>query len=179
MNMKKHFEQGMLQLLETKSIDNITVGELIEVVGSSKGTFYKYYDDKYSLCCSCLKTYVYSEVSVEVDDWSTFVLQGLAAFERRPKVVMHAFDSKDFNSARNFHEEYVTSKLFSLFKQNAGIEPTQMQQYTIKLYSYAVTTLVNDWLKHACCATKDSLLKLICSLAPHTVCKYICPEVLH
>ena len=43
MNMKKYFEQGMLVLLEEKNIDNITVGEIIEEVGSCKGTFYKHY----------------------------------------------------------------------------------------------------------------------------------------
>ena len=46
MNMKKHFELGMMHLLESKSIDSITVGELIEEVESSKGSFYKYYLDK-------------------------------------------------------------------------------------------------------------------------------------
>ena len=48
--MKMLFEHSVWKLLEKTGIENITLNMLIEDVGSCKGTFYKYYVDKFGLC---------------------------------------------------------------------------------------------------------------------------------
>lgn len=168
MNMKKHFELGMMHLLESKSIDSITVGELIEEVESSKGSFYKYYLDKYSLCCAALQSYVYNQISVDVD-WETFIAQCLTAFQNNAKVMNHAFDSKDINSARNHYENYLSQKLMCEFSKNGGNAALEINCLTIKLYSYAVTELISRWLASGCEDDKEEVFRLICAAAPQLV----------
>ena len=150
MNMKKHFEQGMLSLLERKSIDSITVSEIIEEVGSCKGTFYKHYIDKYHLCYQSLQNYIYCDISKETKSWEEFVLQCLSAFEKHDKVILHAFDSEDINSAKNYYKQLLAE---FFVKEYAGGEENSsltVNSLAINLYCTNVTELTIKWLAGGC-----------------------------
>lgn len=174
MNMRKYFEQGMMQLLERKNIDSITVGEIIEEVGSCKGTFYKHYIDKYYLCCNCLENRVYSEISADTDNWGDFIMQCLTAFEKNGKVILHAFESKDVNSARRYHENFTTEYLIKQYLKNGGDASAALNLITLKLYGSAVTELITKWLAGGCKESKEEICSLICAVTPQTVFKEIC-----
>ncbi len=171
MNMKKYFEQGMLELLESKSIDNITVGEIIEEVGSCKGTFYKHYLDKYSLCCACIQNHVFKEISGDAACWEQFMMQCLSVFEKHAKVVLHAFDSSDVNSARHSHENLTYKYLVKKYAENGGDMSSALNLLALKLYCSAVTDLVVGWLSDGCRESKESVYGLICAVMPQSVFK--------
>lgn len=176
MNMRKYFEQGMMDLLSRKNIDNITVGEIIREVGSCKGTFYKHYVDKYYLCCSSLQTYVYCDISSETDSWKSFIMQCLTAFEKREKVILHAFNSKDVNSARHFHENFTTEYLVKQYVKNGGDVSASLNLIALKLYGAAVTELIVKWLAGGCKESKEDIYCLICAVTPQTVFGQICKQ---
>lgn len=46
---KQLIQQSFLQLLQEKSFDSITVGDITKVAGINRGTFYLHYLDKYDL----------------------------------------------------------------------------------------------------------------------------------
>ena len=169
MNMKKYFEQGMLVLLEEKNIDNITVGEIIEEVGSCKGTFYKHYLDKYSLCCACLQNRIYCEVSQDAESWEQFMKQCLSVFEKHARVVLHAFDSSDVNSARHYHENLTYKYLIKKYAENGGDMSSALNLLALKLYCSAITDLIMNWLSDGCKESKESICSLICAVMPQTV----------
>lgn len=175
MNMKKYFEQGMLHLLEKKSIDGITVGEIIEEVGSCKGTFYKHYVDKYYLCCSSLQSLVYGKIDCDTC-WEEFIMQCLSVFEGSAKIILHAFNSKDVNSARYYHEKLTTEYLLKQYVKNGGDASASLNLLTIKLYGAAVTEIIIKWLSEGCKQSKADIYKLICAVTPQTVFKEICVQ---
>ena len=171
MNMKKHFEQGMLSLLERKSIDSITVSEIIEEVGSCKGTFYKHYIDKYHLCCQSLQNYIYCDISKETESWEEFVLQCLSAFEKHDKVILHAFDSEDINSAKNYYKQLLAE---FFVKEYAGGEENSsltVNSLAINLYCTNVTELTIKWLAGGCKEKKEEVLRIIRAVMPQAVFK--------
>lgn len=174
MNMKKYFEQGILTLLERKNIDSITVGEIIDEVGSCKGTFYKHYLDKYCLCCDCLQNRIYSGISADADTWEEFIMQCLTAFEKNDKVVYHAFDSEDVNSARKYHENFTAEYLIGKYARSGGDMSVALNILVLRLYSAAVTDLIVKWLAGGCKESKEDIFSLICAVTPRTVSKEIC-----
>lgn len=174
MNMKKYFEKSMMDLLTRKNIDGITVGEIIEEVGSCKGTFYKHYVDKYALCCSALQNRVYCDVSPDAESWESFIYQCLTAFEKNAKTVLHAFDSKDVNSARRYHENFTMQYLVKQYVKNGGDLSVTLNIMTLRLYSTAVTELITRWLSGGCKESKEQTFDLICAVTPQTVFKKIC-----
>ena len=147
MNMKKYFEQGMLALLERKGIDSITVAEIIEEVGSCKGTFYKHYIDKYHLCCQSLQNYIYGGIPEESKSWEELIMQCLAVFEKHDKVILHAF-------------------------RNCGGEPdAAMNTLAIRLYCANVTDLILRWLSGGCKESRPEVFHLISAVMPQAIFK--------
>lgn len=173
MNMKKYFEASMMHLLENKSIDSITVSEIIEDVGSCKGTFYKHYLDKYSLCCSCIQHNVYCDVSMDAESWGVFVMQCLTAFEKHSKVVLHAFSSDDVNSARKYHEKLVREYLLRHYADNGGDLQAVNNIITLTVYGTMVTNIMIDWLKEGRKRSKEEVYSILCAIIPQTVFREI------
>lgn len=169
MNMKKYFEQGILTLLENKKIDDITVGEIIEEVGSCKGTFYKHYIDKYSLCCASLQNNIYSAISTEPDNLGRFVKDCIAAFRKNAKVILHAFQSSDINSPRSHHEKFTSDFLIALYKKNGGDMNSELNLTAINLYSATITDILVKWMAAGGEQSDDEVYNLICAVIPHTV----------
>ncbi|MBO5328517.1 MAG: TetR/AcrR family transcriptional regulator [Clostridia bacterium] len=171
--MKKYFELSMMNLLERKSIDEITVNELIEEVGSCKGTFYKHYVDKYDLCCKCLKNNVYNQISFDVLNWEEFMIQCLNVFEKYSNVVMHAFDSVDINSTRHFHEQSVTKLLENIIKANGGDATCELNKYSLQFCGVAITDITYKWIKDGRKESKESVLKLLRAVMPQSIYKQV------
>lgn len=173
MNMKKYFEQGMMSLLERKNLDAITVGEIIEEVGSCKGTFYKHYLDKYSLCCRCFERYIYGNVKTDAESWEEFITSCLTALEKNAKAVLHAFNSKDVNSPRVFHENLTAEYLVRQYAKNGGDLAVAVNMITLKLYAVAVTEIIYNWLAGGCKESKTEIYGIICAVTPQAVFKEI------
>lgn len=169
MNMKKYFELGMLKLLEQKSIDEITVSELIEEVGSCKGTFYKHYVDKYDLCCKCIKNHYYGKIPNNMENWEEFVMQSLVVFEGAPKVIVHAFKSVDVNSVRRYHESLVRETLTRQFINSGGDISSEINVASISLWATSVTDITYNWLKDGRPQTKEEIITLLRAVMPQVI----------
>ena len=174
MNMKKYFELGMLSLLESKYIDDITVGELISEVGSCKGTFYKHYIDKYDLCCSSFKNHVFNGVDANAASWKKYSMQLLNAFEKNAKVIIHAFESSDCNSARNSFENSLLSYLSREFTKNGGDLNSATNKMAMELCCKSVTDILMHWIKSTKKESKDTMQELLYAVMPQSIYEYVC-----
>lgn len=172
--MKKYFELGMLSLLETKYIDDITVGELIAEVGSCKGTFYKHYIDKYDLCCSCFKSCVFNGVNAQARNWNEYLTQVLTAFEKKSKVIVHAFESSDCNSARNSFEGNMLQYLTGEFAKNGGDLNSVTSKMALELCCKSVTDILLRWIKGGKKDSKDSVQELVRAVMPQSIYAHVC-----
>ena len=169
MNMKKYFEMGLIKLLEQRSIDGITVNEIVAEVGSCKGTFYKHYLDKYDLCNPCFENNVFCYISDNISDWSDFVEQSLTAFEKFPSVVLHAFNSEDLNSARHTYENMVTEFLTKEFVRHGGAADVAMNRISLKICGASVTDIIMHWLKNGRIESKEAIVQLLHAVMPQVI----------
>lgn len=169
MNMKKYFELGMLKQLENKGIDEITVSELIEDVGSCKGTFYKYYVDKYDLCCACIKNHVYCNVSLSVQPWEDFILQCFAAFENISKIIVHAFESVDVNSVRHYHERLLTEYLTAQYIKKGGDVSSNINVTAVSMWASSITDITYNWLKGGKKEDKEEIISVLRAVMPQAI----------
>ena len=173
MNMRRHFELSMLKLLNEKSIDQITVNEIICEVGSCKGTFYKYFMDKYDLCYYCIKNYIYSGISFDLEDWETFISQYIGAFERNSKIIINAFISNDLHSARYYNEKMLTDVL-SKFVARGGVDVTdKFYKCVLDSCGVFITSVVYNWMKENQLTSKEELVRCIRYIMPHSIYGYV------
>lgn len=173
MNMKKYFELGMITLLESKYIDDITVGELIAEVGSCKGTFYKHYIDKYDLCCSCFKSHIFCGVQSDAADWIEYSKQMIDAFGEHSRVIMHAFESSDCNSARHNFEDDMLQFINKEYVKNGGDTAQVVNKMAMEFCCKSVTDIMMRWIGGGKKEPKEFVLELINAVIPQSVYTYL------
>lgn len=169
MKIEFFLESTLLELLKSKSIDSIHVKDIIKELGICKGTFYKYYQDKYDLVVHAFENKFYREIE-GCTSWEEFVKGSLKAFRRAPETVYNAFLSHDINSIGNYHE----SRIKALFIEErtkrqlpvSGIE----YEYAVNILTWLINQTTISWLKGGCVESEETALGMIKRLMPAILC---------
>lgn len=147
MNVRIFLRQSLIESLRRKPIDEISVREIIEPIGSCKSTFYKYYQDKYDLLADTFDAYFYKKSREESPQKrfctaDGFLKEMIRAFSACPSVVLNAFSSSDVNSVRVYHEGMLCS-LLSYDYLGVPLEDAPKNfRTTVRVYANNVTTLL-------------------------------------
>lgn len=165
MKIEYYIETTLLQFLKTKSIDGIRVIDLIDEIGICKGTFYKYYKDKYHLLVCCFQKYYYNDILKGAEDWETFVGRSLSAFKKTPAVLLNAFDSQDINSLRGYHEELMSKYFF----MGGSAEKEELYVYSAEAFAHYTTDMLIEWLKNKCAQSPSALIERMKAVMPVTL----------
>lgn len=173
MDMRKHFEQHALELLEKVTIDDVTVSKVINDVGSCKGTFYKYYLDKYDLCVNALKNGVYSRLNVEETNWNTFVKNYLTLVDENAEVFNNAFVSNDINSPRAYNESLINGVLTNIAKKNGMNVDLVENVFFIQVCARSITDIAALYVKSYKGEPLSFVANLISGIMPAGLHKYI------
>lgn len=166
MNARKYIEEALIELLKKKPIDKIKVSEVIREVGTCKGTFYKYYCDKYELLQSCFKNRVYSKASQ--GGWEGFMRACLEEFAKMPEETLNAFDSRDVNSLKFYHEALIVS-LLERDLTNAGVTPSKIGLMSMRICASGYTEMTLKWLRSGCKESVDELLSYMLAAMPQSI----------
>ncbi len=173
MDMKKHFELGMLKLLKEKCIDKIAINELIQVVGSCKGTLYKYYVDKYDLCYKSLLNSVYAQLPFDVNNWEQFLIKYIDVMDKNSKVVFNAFNSNDINSTRHYNERLISGVLSSLLGKQGVDVSDSLTAFSIECCGVFITDGFYHWMKKGKTESKAEFALRVRAIIPQTIYSYI------
>ena len=173
MNTKKYIEITLMSLLEKKPIDKIKVNEIIRKVETCKGTFYKYYRDKYELLYSCFQNNIYAKVLSNVDDWEGFMLCCLAEFEKNPAVILNAFRSEDVNSIRYFHEKLIMEILERELGNSAGAG-NSAARFAVRMCAAGYTDVTLSWLASGMKQSKEDLILCMKAAMPQSIYSKAC-----
>ena len=168
MNMKMLFEHSVWKLLEKTGIENITLNMLIEDVGSCKGTFYKYYLDKFDLCNSCFDSTVYDGIDRDCA-FGTFCEECFALFKTHVNVVRHAFDSADVNSARAHFENKIAERVSGLPTMRDAFGSDGLCAMCVSVFARSCGHLVAEWLGGGCEESIERLCEKVRALTPQYV----------
>lgn len=165
MNAKKYIEDALVTLLRKKSIDKIKVSEVIREVEICKGTFYKYYCDKYELLQSCFDNRVYGALE-KCENWEEFVLGVLDAFSKMPEATLNAFDSSDVNSIRIYHEDKMVGYLSKGMDMQAASKTCLM---SMKICASAFTDIMLRWLRGGMKESKEEIISYMRAAMPNSI----------
>lgn len=168
MKIEFFLENTLMELLKSKSIDSIHVKDIIAELGICKGTFYKYYQDKYDLVVHVFENKFYRDLE-GVTSWEEFVVGSLFAFRRAPEVVYNAFLSSDINSIAHYHESRI-KQLFLANREKKKL-PTEGQEieYAVDILTWLCNKTLMVWLKGGCTETEEYVLSMIKRLMPYNI----------
>ena len=165
MKIEYYIETTLLRFLKTKSIDSIRVIDLIDEIGICKGTFYKYYQDKYHLMICSFENYFYNDILNGADNWESFVESSLTSFKNSPAVILNAFDSHDINSLRSYHEKLLIKYLVI----GNVTDNEEYYGYSAEVFAHYVTDIIVNWLKEKCTESDKRLIERMKAIMPVTL----------
>jgi AcrR family transcriptional regulator len=149
MNAKKRLKDSLFTALASKSIDDITVSEIVEGADLCRATFYRYYDDKYDLLNQSFQ---------ETLDTLFAGTQGLSdqktrsqlffeyAYQNRD-VLNNAFATLDYNGLKSFCYRYAYSFLGELFRSETPGLDAENAKMALEVYCRGIVETTADWIR--------------------------------
>lgn len=175
--MSKFTQQAIidtfLKMLACKSLDKITVKEIVNECGINRNTFYYYYKDIYDLLEDVVSTE--SKKIIEEDGNSkTFYDECMRAFDVMMKyknALLHIYNSR----SRSVIEKYLMAvtpnfirRFVTLNSENIEINEKNII-FICDFYKYAVTGCTIEWIRSGMPEEREEFVKKIADIFEATV----------
>lgn len=160
---QKAIMDSFLELLKTKSLDKVTVKDIVETSEINRNTFYYYYSDIYELLEDVFRAET-EKVMEEANPEATFCEEYIKAANiilRYKKAIKHIYDSKSKDVFENYLEA-VTNDLVKRFveKRAEGYAISEENiEYICNFYSYAIVGSTLHWIHEGMPPYREDLIK--------------------
>lgn len=170
---KKAIIEAFLRLLETRSIEKVTVKDIVEECGVNRKTFYYYFQDIYDLTEYVFRVSLegYAEKSGGEENIEKLVKDFFDEVYGNRRIIMHVFNSSD----RAVFEGYVYSVFNSLLlgsikERTAGKNITDEEIELIsEMYSTIFVGALSRWLQSGMKHDVTEKISLSCTLIKGTL----------
>ena len=149
---QKFIMSTFMQLLESESLDKITVRDIVEECEINRNTFYYHYSDIYALLDDVFRVETEKFMSEDVDENTTFgeEYERAARFVLKyKKAILHIYDSKKRDVLQNYLETLAFSFISRFVKKEAngyGL-PDEDIDYITGFYTHAIVGNTLGWIK--------------------------------
>lgn len=149
---QKFIMSTFMQLLESESLDKITVRDIVEECEINRNTFYYHYSDIYDLLDDVFRVETEKFMSEDVDENTTFgeEYERAARFVLKyKKAILHIYDSKKRDVLQNYLETLAFSFISRFVKKEAdgyGL-PNEDIDYITGFYTHAIVGNTLGWIK--------------------------------
>lgn len=145
---KSLLKDALVDLLQTKKIEKITIYELCKVAQINRSTFYKYYGNQYDLlleieqdCLEDINSYIISHEPVQNKSLLQ-VLEYIEAEERKFKVLFNTGVDNKFPE-KLFSLPIIVSSIYSNTPKDYEIND---REYVHLFICYGGFAIIRDWL---------------------------------
>ena len=172
-NIPKTIEQSLLQLINTRRLDDITIQSLCEQADVSKTSFYKYYKDKYDLVNKVFDRIMPEGLdqigrNIRFSEALNLVFDALG--KERP-FLRQAYYSDDFNNLENHTVDYLVSLLSQLIQNKNGTLTDQVI-FSCHFFAVSLARFIREWVQKGGNDTKENLIQAILKSAPWSISTY-------
>ena len=157
---KKEILSALTQLMEQKSIDEITVREITDLAGINRGTFYLHYVDKYDLMEKSVNNLICELRDLGIGAMSPSVLKRNmqekeeAVIDAVTSIFQYVQDNNRFirnllseNSTYSFHHKFNEILKDSFIKELDLVDSKIPSLYLAAAISYSYQGLIITWLR--------------------------------
>lgn len=177
-NTAVKMNKALLELLEKKDFEYITIKEICALAEVNRSTFYLHYENTSDLLKettqyitdSFLSYFSVEKQSISLkfeksdlkdlvfitpeylSPYLTFIKENQRVF----KTSIKQFGSMDFNGVYNKMFKYIFNPILERFDFPENIRP-----YVLKFYLTGITAIVMEWLENDCSEEIDNIIKII------------------
>ena len=164
-DMKNIIAHTLLDLMQQKSLDKITVKSLIDTCGISRQTFYIYFTDKFELLQTIYKEEFDEAVKHAKDTSLTYGDVWYRLLMRRRKFYLHAFDVHGYCSLSSFLVDLHHKRATEIIRKT-GLVLNEKQRIRLRIFNYGSVYMLQELLKKGTNLTGDELDAIFLDAAP-------------
>jgi len=160
--MKTIFSHALEILLADKELEDISTSEIIKISGLSRGSFYKYFQDKYDLANW--------QLEYLLDSFAT-QFYGPEEQEKSLKITFeHIYENRTIYkklfkySGQNSITEFYMNDAISLarrVKNASGRQFTKQDEYIVRYHASGILHLLNEWISEPNPMPVDDFFEII------------------
>jgi AcrR family transcriptional regulator len=143
------FLKTLSKLASEKSIEEISVQDIIRESGFSRQTFYRYYSDKYDLMNQVYSTeYERLLTNVSEDKWYTAATKLMESIFNDRAFYNHAFEVEGHGSMYEYLVEY-NYKIYSRsVKKRLGRSLNEVEKFRLRLYVHGSISMLKELVRN-------------------------------
>ena len=151
-NMRQIFADKIVDMMNTKSLNAITVTDIVNQCGVSRQSFYYYFDDIYDLI-----EWIYTQETEralnefsDIDSWQTGYIRIMRWAQMNKPLVM--------NTYRSIQREYIESFMYRvLYQYIIKVVETEAENLNVteeqcasvaKFYTLAINAISLEWIRN-------------------------------
>lgn len=161
------FAESLKELMHQKSLDKITVTDIVKRSGMTRQTFYRHFLDKYDLVNWYFEKL--ADKSFRQIGTSATLREGLLKkfnFLLNDKVFfMQAFQSKDYNNVENYDYECILEFYSQVIKKKLDVIPDDIQ-FLLEMYCHGSITMTSSWAISGMIESPETLVELLIDALP-------------
>jgi Transcriptional regulator len=167
---------ALRNLLKEKTIENITIDNILEKCGASRSTFYRHFQDKYNLM-----NWVYM---AEVDEiikknpnpfqFKNILIESARFIKKNEDYFSQIIKYQGQNSFMEFISTYVKNATIQILSKaiGKGKLPYEML-FSVNFYCGGVIFVISEWLKTGLKESPDKIAELIYDCIPQPIKIYL------
>lgn len=160
-------------LLKKKSMQSITVNEIVELAGISRKTFYRNFKDKYDLLHRYFDEFYNNSFGTLIvgNDFYHALDDCLKIYEEKRVILRNAYESEDINGLKQ-HDIEITKRIYYSFLEQKGIPVNYMEiEFAIDFASRGGTEIMIEWIKGNIAVSRTELTSLLIATLPEEIKK--------
>ena len=159
---KYAFAASMLKMLEKKTLDHITVTDIVKDCGATRQAFYYHFEDVYALLRWIYRTEITSmmEKYQEISTWQEGYLQILQWIERNDRLAINTLKSINRDVLESFLQDSLNPSIRQVVAQQAADLRVKEEDkaFIARFYTLSLVALSLDWLQRGMQESPETLV---------------------
>lgn len=145
---KMTMARTLLELLEEKQLDEITVTQLVERCGVSRQTFYYHFSDLYAVVEWVLQRELEAVKRAPAGQWRQVLGDMLAKFRQHRVPLLNAYRAYERSYVEHYFSQWLRPLIDRTVEAAAARHPVTPQQveFVEKLYTMGLVSIVLGWV---------------------------------
>ncbi len=148
---KKAIKASFVKLLNERSLDKITVKDIVEDCGINRNTFYYYYQDIYALLEEVFldETQEVLEGEYRAESWQEGIIHAVDFALANKKAVFHVYNSRSKDELSKYLDKtigWVVRQYVENQKQGLCVDEEDVRLVTL-FYQKAIMGILLDWVE--------------------------------
>jgi len=146
MDIRRQILHAVYTLAQRQAIKDITVNDILAEATVSRGSFYKYFSDKYDV----INRYYDEAMTAIFQDCESYTWQGiftkmLAYFEAHPAFFDAAFRATGQNSFTDFFRHHLMTEFMEIIAHHSTHQLTADDQKALQFFVDGFVTYTRQW----------------------------------